>query len=207
MILFYSGFLLAEFNHWRRIAAQNATKDTGILGSLPSASLLRSKRLQNAFWLFIFLCGMFLGSQPSRGLKTGWFGWSTLGSAIPQWVGQKQRFWVGFGAILLVCATENAKFLQRIFDNGPVQYMGKISFALYLMHGPVTHTIGYGTIDILWRWIGRDTLFRKELAFGIMAVIDISCTVWAADIFWRLVDTPIVNFAKWFEDKWIVKLD
>lgn len=192
MVLFYSGFFFAELDFMRRAS--------------PPTNPSKNKKLWSAFWLFVFLVGIYLGSQPQIGAEQS-PGWVTLTSYIPSFAEHKQRFWVSWGAILLVWATSNAPFLQRIFDNAPVQYLGKISFALYLMHGPVTHTIGYGSMDVLWRLIGTDTILRKDIGFCIAAVIDIGTTVCVADVFWRAVDIPVVKFAKWFEEKCIVKLD
>ncbi|KAL1297989.1 hypothetical protein AAFC00_006496 [Neodothiora populina] len=203
MILFYAGFYFAELDFMRRAAAAG---QNGILGRVMSTSAMQSKRLWNAFYLFVFLCGIYLCSQPQIGAEHS-PGWAYLTSLTPKYVEHKQRFWVSWGALLLVWSTANAAFLQRIFDNGPVQYLGKISFALYLMHGPVTHTVGYASMDVLWRMIGTDTYLRKEVGFCIAAAIDIGTTVCVADVFWRAVDIPVVRFAKWFEERCIVKLD
>lgn len=207
MVLFYSGFFFAELNFMRgALSMSDNSARGGLLGRLPSLRPSQTKRLWSAFWLSIFLVGIYLGSQPQQGAEHS-PGWATLTSLVPSFAEHKQRYWVSWGAILLVWSTSNAPFLQRIFDNAPVQYLGKISFALYLMHGPVTHTIGYGSMDILWRLIGTDTYLRKEIGFCIAAIIDIGTTVCVADFFWRAVDIPIVRFGKWFEDKCIVKIE
>ncbi|GAB7354011.1 hypothetical protein MBLNU459_g4601t1 [Dothideomycetes sp. NU459] len=204
MILFYSGFLFAELDFARRAkaAATYALPSQGTPCPAPSR-----QRAWSAVYVAVFVVGIYLCGQPQVHAEHS-PGWATLTALIPSFTERKQRFWVGWGALLLVWSTSNSpRTLQRIFTNGPVQYLGKISFALYLMHGPITHTVGYGAMDVLWRSIGTETVLRKEIGFCIAAAIDIVTTVWVADVFWRAVDLPVVSFAKWLEDKCIVKLE
>lgn len=46
---------------------------------------------------------------------------------------------------------------------------------------------------------------RKELGFVLASIIIFAITIWAADIFTRLVDTPSLRFARWLEQKCLVK--
>lgn len=204
MILFYSGFLLAELD-FRRKALAAAKFILPTPGATLSSSM-QPGRLWTALYIFVFLLGIYLGGQPQSHAAHA-PGWATLHSWIPSYASHKQRCWVGWAALLLVWSTANSPILQRLFTNAPVQYLGKISFSLYLMHGPVTHTIGYASMDVLWRTIGEDTYMRKEIGFCIAAIIDIASTIWVADIFMRVVDTPTVRLAKWLEEKCIVPLE
>lgn len=56
----------------------------------------------------------------------------------------------------------------------------------------------------MWRKTGVEPRWNMELGFFLSACLIIPVTVWAADIFWRLVDTPVVQFARHFESKLIV---
>jgi peptidoglycan/LPS O-acetylase OafA/YrhL len=202
MILFYSGFLLAELDFRRQtLAAANVLPTTSF--SLPVTS--QRQLLWTVLYVCVFLVGIYLGGQPQMHVEHA-PGWATLYSWIPSYVSHEQRYWVGWAAILLVWSTSNSTLLQRLFTNGPVQYLGKISFSLYLMHGPVTHTIGYASMDFFWCAIGDETYMTKEIGFILAAIISIASTIWAADIFMRAVDTPTVQFAKWIEKKCIIPL-
>lgn len=75
------------------------------------------------------------------------------------------------------------------------------------MHGPVTHTFGYMTMNVIWGITGTETYFKKEVGFCIAAAIDIFATICVADVFWRAVDIPVVRFAKWVEEVCIVTMD
>ncbi|KAI5244802.1 hypothetical protein E4T42_07056 [Aureobasidium subglaciale] len=204
MFLFYSGFLLAELDIRRQaLAATNRVLPVADSSPLKAS---RHQQLWTALYISVFLVGVYLGGQPQNHVEHA-PGWATLHSWIPSYASHKQRYWVGWAALLLVWSTSNSPLLRRLFTNGPVQYLGKISFSLYLMHGPITHTIGYASMDYFWRTIGEDTYATKEVGFVAAAIVDIASTIWAADIFMRIVDTPTVQFAKWIEKKCIVPLE
>lgn len=143
MILFYGGFALAELDIMRRSNSSTVLPCHG-----KSLHGQARRRLWNAVYILAFLIGIYLCGQPEKHGDQS-LGWATLTRMIPKSTKFADRFWVGWGALLLVWATSNASFLQRNFDNAPVQYLGKISFALYLMHGLVTHTVGYGMMDFM----------------------------------------------------------
>jgi hypothetical protein len=68
------------------------------------------------------------------------------------------------------------------------------------MHGPVLHTIGYATERWAWGITGVDGA-QYNWGFVMASFIIIPMVIWAADIFWRAVDAPVVRFAKWFESR------
>jgi len=204
MILFYSGFLLAELDFRRQALA--ATRSVLPSISIDLSATSRRQQLWTVLYISVFLVGIYLGGQPQMHVEHA-PGWATLYSLIPSWASHKQRYWVGWAAILLVWSTSNSAPLQRLFTNGPVQYLGKISFSLYLMHGPVTHTIGYASMDFFWCAIGDDTYTTKEIGFVLAAIINITSTIWVADVFMRAVDIPTVKLAKWVEKICIVPLE
>lgn len=194
MMLFFGGFLLAELDIRRRAKAAINTYGSTHL----------APRVWSTVYVLTFLAGVYLGGQPNANVEHA-PGWATLYSYIPAHFRAKQRYWTTWSGYLLVWSTSNHLPLQRIFTNGLVQYLGKISFPLYLVHGAVIHTVGYAMMDFLWGAFGRDTVLRKESGFGIAALCVIVVAVWAADLFMRVVDTPTVKFAKWLEEKCIVR--
>jgi peptidoglycan/LPS O-acetylase OafA/YrhL len=105
-----------------------------------------------------------------------------------------------------VWSTSNHPSLQKIFSNSFSQYLGKLSYALYLVHGAVIHTLGYSAMDFFWRVFGRDTTFQIEAGFVLASGCVIVTTVCVADLFMRLVDTPTVKFARMLEDRMLLKL-
>jgi peptidoglycan/LPS O-acetylase OafA/YrhL len=128
-------------------------------------------------------------------------GWGFLSLLIPKWFSDKYRYWQCVGSILLVLATNHSKTLQRPFNTAFVQYFGKISYAIYLVHGPVLHVVGYTIEPWAWSITGHETKGQYIAGFILGSILVVPATVWAADLFWRAFDAPTVRFARWLENK------
>jgi peptidoglycan/LPS O-acetylase OafA/YrhL len=89
--------------------------------------------------------------------------------------------------------------LRSLFDNSLSVYLGKISYALYLVHGPVVHMLGFWLVPWFWSRTGKETQFQKEMGFGAAFICVTIAVVWSADLFWRGVDKRCVVFARWLE--------
>ena len=94
------------------------------------------------YWITI-LISLFLLSYPdAAGHATP--GYITLTTLIPEKFTQKHRFWPTIGAVMIVWSSSNLHALRnKAFCLPPIRYLGKISFPLYVVHGPVIHTLGY----------------------------------------------------------------
>jgi peptidoglycan/LPS O-acetylase OafA/YrhL len=213
IILFISGMLLAELD-LIRIARRNAPSNAPTSSPLPtswvgssekaSQAKKRGSSLKKYFWIGFALCALYLMSQPdSDSADTP--GFRYLASLIPEWFDDKYRFWQGMGSIMLVLATNFSPILQRPFNTAFVQYFGKISYAIYLVHGPMLHTAGYNIMRWAWGITGHKTQGQYVSGFALSAVFVVPLVIWAADLFWRFFDAPTVRFAKWVETKCIVK--
>jgi peptidoglycan/LPS O-acetylase OafA/YrhL len=152
-----------------------------------------------------FLFALYLLSMPEMNGAAGGFdpapGYRTLASLIPQqyWdAGRPDYLFIPLAAFFLVGAVDRSpEILQRIFTTGFAQYMGRISFSLYLVHGPVLYTlaarlspsamaaVGGGNTDA--QWAGGVALVGA--AFTVVVV-------WYADLVSRLVDEKTVVFVK-----------
>ena len=138
--LFWSGCLLAELDQMR-LAKETAPSTPNFIKG-PNLKKKQSERLWNWFWGLNFVVGLYLASYPdSIGEDTP--GYRYLATWIPEYYSEKYRFWQCFAAVQLVWTVNNADFLKKPFNTPVVQYLGKISYAIYLMHGPVIHTFGY----------------------------------------------------------------
>lgn len=197
VLLFYGGFLLAELDIRRSALA--ASKTFSNVLSSPKHSMLWS-----VFYTLVFIGGLYLGGQPEQRWEHA-PGWMTLWSLIPSYIHDRHRYWTGWDALLLVWSTSNSPMLQRIFNNRFTQYLGKISFSLYLVHGFMIHTLYYSLLPVVWNIFGSETHLQKEVSFGVALGIVSVFLVWVSDVFMRLVDMPSVKFARWLEGKCVAK--
>lgn len=197
-ILFLGGMLIAEMDIIRgaHTPAPTLPQDEK---QAPS-----NGRLKSLFWTLLSILGLYLLGQPDgRSEETP--GWVYLSSIIPKWWDEEPyRYWQTAGAILFVIAVSHSPTWQRFFNTSVVQYFGKISYAIYLMHGPIMHLVGYHWEKWAYSITGVEGYWYNA-GFVLGACCCIPTVVWAADIFWRAVDIPTVKFAKWFESKCVSK--
>ncbi|KAI4721431.1 hypothetical protein E4T48_02286 [Aureobasidium sp. EXF-10727] len=204
LFLFYAGFALCELDFRRRSSTTASTSSPLVPISPALSTMNKPSRTWSTIYLMTFVLGLYFGSQPARDLQHA-PGWRTLSTLIPSHINPRDRYFPNLGAILLIWSTSSHQPLQSIFTHPITQYLGKISYPLYLMHGAVIHTLGYGIMDFMWSSFGRDTVLKKEIGFGVAVVWVVIVVVWMADLFMRVVDTPTVRFAKWLEEKCIMK--
>ncbi|GAO18492.1 hypothetical protein UVI_02041720 [Ustilaginoidea virens] len=195
LCLFFCGMLLAEMDHIRGVHASAAV--------LPQSEESPSRTcnwLEGLCWTATSVLGLYLMSQPDDGGEIA-PGWSYLSSLIPAWwAEEKYRYWQSCGAVLFVLAVGHSGTWQRFFNLPVVQYLGKISYSLYLVHGPAMHTVGY-----LWERMAYGVSgvqgYWYNAGFALGAVFCVPSVIWWADVFWRAVDMPSVKLAKWVEGK------
>ena len=211
MLLFFAGMAIADLD-LRRNAHEGRDgrgANSGLLQptlQLPleektdaTPSHVYQRSAMDTFWTIVSIFALYLLSCPDAG---PWDvpGWRFLGAFIPEWFTDKYRFWQVVGACLFVFCAARSRGWQRFFELPPVQYLGHLSYAIYLMHGPVTHVLGYPVQRWAWGVTGIEGSAYKA-GFVLAAIINVPLVVWAADIFWRAVDIPSVRFAKWLESK------
>jgi hypothetical protein len=132
-----------------------------------------------------------------------------------------QKFWFAICAALVVWSCGELDFLRRFLENEFSQYCGRISYAVYIVHGPVLGMFQQYVIgDALVPPAGVPSMpdYRSAIpASGVKGLIGIQTpvqrtagwlvgllilgpiVVWAADVFWRAVDEPIIGLARRLE--------
>ncbi|KAI0974022.1 acyltransferase family-domain-containing protein [Xylaria arbuscula] len=212
MLLFFAGMTIADLDLRRN--AHEARGTASGSPSSPQPTLLlpleekanqtpppaNQRSLGDTFWSLVSVFALYLLSCPDAG---PWEvpGWRYLGTLIPVWFTEKYRFWQVIGACLFVFCAARSRGWQHFFELPPVQYLGHLSYAMYLMHGPVTHILGYPIQRWAWGVTGIEGSAAFKSGVALAAIINIPLVIWAADIFWRAVDIPSVRFAKWLEAK------
>ncbi|KAL1966430.1 hypothetical protein VTN77DRAFT_4572 [Rasamsonia byssochlamydoides] len=162
------------------------------------------RRYERTLWIFIFIVGLYIGSSPNTGVKyTPGYMW--LGRITPKTYPEPHRFPQTIGAVLIVHSINNSPPIQKLFTNSISQYLGKISYAFYIVHGPILHSLGYSIMPSIWRYTGKETNLQFCTGLLIGWIICLPVALWAGDIFWRVVDIPSVKFARWLEDRIVAK--
>jgi peptidoglycan/LPS O-acetylase OafA/YrhL len=217
--LFFAGSFLAQLKFIQE-ESKNSTATASILPTeageaqqQPSASSSKPKKSwPDTLRITLFIAGLFLLSAPDYGHASSAPGYITLSSRLtPAGWPENWRFLHCLGGFLIVYATSSTStpILRWMFSNPVSRYLGNISYALYLVHGPIVHMLGFWLVPWFWdRVVARDAegvlgMWGKEVGFGGAFVVVTVLTVWAADLFWRGVDVRCVQVAKWVEGKMV----
>jgi peptidoglycan/LPS O-acetylase OafA/YrhL len=157
--------------------------------------------IQTILKTFILLSSLHLLSAPDFCISNT-PGYTLLGDLIPSIDTNPVRFWPGLGAMLLVSLiafSPSTSFPNRFFNHPVIQYPGKLSFSLYIVHGPILHTLGYWLWPAMWEVTGRFTVLRYVVGFGMSYMVYGVVFVWVSDLVWRSVDLKAVRAARWVE--------
>jgi peptidoglycan/LPS O-acetylase OafA/YrhL len=121
------------------------------------------------------------------------------------------NMWKTVGSTLLVYGISKSSYLQRPFNSAPVQYLGKISFSLYLVHQSIYHLVRDPIRNTLW-YIAAGETYPGEVAsnrpvpfafawIGGYLVLS-AINLYAAHLYTKYIDERCIQFAKTFE-KWV----
>lgn len=189
MSLFLGGIVIAELRHIQNSSA--LTRDNQLCNvKFPRLG----KTTVQAFWTFVFSLSWFLACWPDylSDETPGYVFFSSITPARFPGAHGRTHFWTSIAAILMLLALENNPILQRPFTTPVVQYLGDISFALYIVHIPICYSVGRMIT------LGAMNSTGMPLAgFMLGATFVVPLVLWTADIYWRLVDAKSVEFARW----------
>lgn len=190
----FGGFLLADLDLNREDSTSFSTETvTAPLSPPPKPK----NPISTIFWSAIFLLGLYLGSFPRHAIGASASDGFGFLASLSTW----HKHWHTLAAILIAWSLSHAPILQSPFTSAPMLYLGKISFSLYIVHGPVLHMFGYAMAPFMWQFTGKETNFRFQLGFGLGLLVLSPLVVWVADTFWRMVQIPCAEFARWVEKK------
>ena len=170
----------------------------------------------------LFLVAMYLGGVPScespdrEDLLARSPGWKWLFKLKPQAVFDVKWFFLTWAAILTVASIPRLPLLKRFFETRLCQYLGRISFALYLVHGIAIWILAdrlYAAVGFkkdghthIPQWVNKFPLAMNgpmgfELAFWAVQLINIPATFYLAEVVTKLFDEPSVKFSNWLYQK------
>jgi peptidoglycan/LPS O-acetylase OafA/YrhL len=96
-----------------------------------------------------FVVGMYLACTPNVDSEDSTGYAYLVGELVPGWYRIHHYFWQSTGAILIVWAAFHSKDIKPIFINSFAQYLGKISYARYIVHGNILRSILYAIMPTL----------------------------------------------------------
>lgn len=199
VFLFLAGMIFAELDMISGIFTE-----TPLLSEKEAS---RSRRSLSLIWAGIMLIGLYLSSCPSVQPENA-PGYRYLAAYIPDgYSWQRGRPFQAIGGALVVWSFMHLPRVQRIFTTAIAQYFGRISYAFYLVHGPILHGFGYNFVLRCWSFTGKENTMGFAAGLGLAALVILPLAIWAADLFWRFVDTPCVELARWVETKCSVAQD
>ncbi|PVH73922.1 hypothetical protein DL98DRAFT_575997 [Cadophora sp. DSE1049] len=186
--LFLAGIMMAEWN----LVEMESHIHQSLAAVDPASCLPRYQSIVSqpatctVLYRACFILGLYLGSYP----RAQYAGHSSLGFMWLSKITDDDRYWQAYGAILLLWSFSKDPVLQKLLTGSVLQYLGNISFSLYLVHGPVLHLFGYSLVPYMWEWTGSDTATKSQLGIGLSLITLAPIMLWIADVFWRLVDKP-----------------
>ncbi|KAF2162859.1 hypothetical protein M409DRAFT_57916 [Zasmidium cellare ATCC 36951] len=169
-----------------------------------------------------FFTGWYLLCQPS-GIRDpkqsseapGWYILTELLTPRVYYQDEYWRWWNFWGALMLVYGVLRIEWLQSLFTTQPMRYLGRICFALYLVHTPLLWTINDRVYRVLGTQMHQDLVlwiddWLKIPDFGIHGlssrflvaqVINTPINFAAAEVGTWVLDEPSVRVGKWIVRK------
>jgi peptidoglycan/LPS O-acetylase OafA/YrhL len=164
----------------------------------------------------VFLAGYYLLCLGNDGhLPTGYGFLSYIQSS--QWKDRWHIYhfcWKELGSAMLVFGIAEFKILQRPLDTRVVQYLGKISFALYLLHETIYQLLRNPLRDFIYSSLSGGMAYETSaqawsanpfsfhIAWWVSGILLGSLAVLCAHCYTKYVDDRCVAFAKRI-DRWL----
>ncbi|KAE9989513.1 hypothetical protein EG327_002594 [Venturia inaequalis] len=202
--LFLGGMGIAEVNLWR------GEREREMGHHLPSSQLQQQEmdsppspksKKERAGWLTLFVTSLFLLNQPDDFPTTTVHPWPYLRSQVPAHLMKEhdqlaQHFWLSIGALLFVLCLDNYPALQKPLRWDISQYLGDVSFGVYVMH-----------VLLMWAW-WQPTMLpfwqrhfgQGDFAWWVVWVLYVGLILWVGELFSR-IDKKIVGFGKWLQGR------
>ncbi|CAG8975906.1 hypothetical protein HYALB_00006524 [Hymenoscyphus albidus] len=163
------------------------------------------QRAMQVFWALNIISGLFIGSWTNDHADEVW-GIKYLSNHTPSPY-QGQGVWFCLGAFQIVIACTQLESLQNLFNHGIAQYLGGISYALYLTHNLCLTSLEPRVSPFLDSTFGKQTRMGRHLHWAVGLAIYLPIIICVSDIFWRAIDVPTVKLARWVESKCVVDVE
>ena len=203
---FVAGLFLCEVD---KLATSN---------DLPFPRLIaRLEGYKNTIYYLLFLAGIYLSGVPTFNSEPEILrdspGWYYLSFFRPLAATEYRFLYLFLAASFLIFLVPRIPWLKSLFETRFSQYLGRISYALYLVHGPLMWTfadrvyaaVGWPktyAVDDVNVWSNFFPLpttgpLGLELAFLLPHLIILPLTLWVAEMVTKVFDEPSIRFSHW----------
>ncbi len=171
------------------------------LGLFAAGALVRLILPQGLRWLNgrpaipLGLCviGLLIGTAPVS--QAGWLIYAILpdvggGPSWLPWPASGAMFWHAIGATLILIGLQSWRSVQRRLAMPLFQWLGDISFPLYLLHLPILMSVGCWTF-LAGEAIGAPRMISIVVAFLTFGSVAVGC----ADAFTRLIERRALRWS------------
>lgn len=132
-----------------------------------------------------------------------------------------QKFWFAVAAAFAVWSCGELRSVRRFLEGAFAQYCGRVSYAVYIVHGPVLElfqgcVVGHPFLPSHGEPEGMDFVpgrpatgvkallggegpVQRTVAWAVGLFILAPAVIWAADVFWRAVDNPMIALGRKIE--------
>lgn len=135
--------------------------------------------------LLLILCGLLLGGFPTYFHPTNFY-------RFLDWVDAARWIWHILGAGLLVTGLFFAPSLQDLLSRPLFQWLGGISFSLYLVHIPLLLSVGTGCAVLLSDW----GIQSYGLMSAVSAAVTLAAVLLVSALFRQYVEQPCARLAR-----------
>ncbi|KAG8162416.1 hypothetical protein KVR01_008181 [Diaporthe batatas] len=175
MSLFFGGMLLSGIEVYQSTSSHLAY----------IATYTTRLNTPSRFWTFLLLvCGGYIGSFP----RDNHHGQCVSGYQTICEISTDYHPWHALGAFLIFSAIWRETQVQSYLEAPLLQYFGKISFSLYIIHEPLLHVFGFFTVQFIWNFTGKETILQYQAGLILAMAVNFFVLVWLADLFWRHIE-------------------
>lgn len=203
---FLAGMMLAEVDEIvreRREERQHVVSlsDATSTSTEQPATRKTSSMIHTAFWLTVFLLGLFLAGYPEENAILA-PGFDTVVRWTPQIYLNKgiplpSFFAFSIAAVLIIASICRLPLLQKPFTTPFAQYLGDLSYGLYIVHYMTVLSLEWKIVEVVhFMTGGNDTQLKRIVAVFLEITMLMVIVIWQADLFWRFIDKPVVRFAR-----------
>ncbi|KXT01672.1 hypothetical protein AC578_2782 [Pseudocercospora eumusae] len=172
--------------------------------------------LEKPIFYTMFAWAIWWGGIPSNSIELSHMratpGWYYLSFLKPQAVFDYRWFFLHWASAFLVASVPHIGFLKRFFESRFCQYLGRVSYMFYALHGPILWTIGdrmYAAVG--WvnethilnmpKWanafpLPRFGIFGLEFSYLAVFFFLLPLTLWVAELATTVLDDQSIKLTQ-----------